>query len=135
MAPDHHPQLAASCPRWTLTGISRAPRLLRARFTSTAASASVRLHGGTERPPETVASLRTTTTRRGQLFATCSSRCGPVGPHTLPPPRCHLVLLPLLVQLQSLGVVETMDKGGRRLTKEGQKDLDTIARSLLAEAE
>jgi ribosomal protein S19E (S16A) len=39
----------------------------------------------------------------------------------------------LYLQLSAIGVVETMDKGGRRLTKEGQKDLDTIARSIAAE--
>lgn len=37
----------------------------------------------------------------------------------------------ILIQLERLGVVEKLEtKGGRRLTQEGFKDLDTISRTL-----
>lgn len=35
----------------------------------------------------------------------------------------------ILIQLERIGVVETREDGGRQLSKEGQKDLDTIARN------
>ena len=35
----------------------------------------------------------------------------------------------ILIQLEKVGVLETLAKGGRIVTKEGQKDLDTIART------
>jgi small subunit ribosomal protein S19e len=35
----------------------------------------------------------------------------------------------ILTQLEKAGLVETLEKGGRRTTAEGQKELDTIART------
>jgi small subunit ribosomal protein S19e len=37
----------------------------------------------------------------------------------------------ILIQLERIGVVESLEDGGRKVTKEGQKDLDTIARSVV----
>jgi ribosomal protein S19E (S16A) len=33
------------------------------------------------------------------------------------------------MQLEETGIVEKLDNGGRAVSREGQKDLDTIARS------
>lgn len=38
-------------------------------------------------------------------------------------------------QLEELGIVAKLEKGGRKLTKEGRKDLDRIAHSLFAGSE
>ena len=40
----------------------------------------------------------------------------------------------ILIQLEKIGVVETLEKGGRKMTKEGQKDLDTISAAATLEA-
>ena len=45
-------------------------------------------------------------------------------------PAARGLIRHILIQLERAGLVEKCDEGGRRVTSEGQKELDTISRTI-----